>query len=182
APLVFIIVVVALELAVVDEGLSLGIRAFAWVTLLEAALDRTQTSAPGRRIRSLHVYVDPDAHIAEPRWMEIGCSFWSSPPLDYEGDYLVMLLDMELACLQKVQAGYVDMARMSQAVLRRIRVPLYCSLRLLGGLWEYMIFGAEAPCWTEHSERNVVNNVAADHADKIHEKFTLNKFYDYAEQ
>ena len=50
--------------------------------------------------------------------MEVGHSQWSSPSLNYAWDYLVMPFDMELADLRKVPAGYVDMARMSHAVLR----------------------------------------------------------------
>ena len=186
APSLFVMMVIAMELLVLDESMPSGARAMSWVKLLKVWsslrsddlrgllpaelkcnreglhgwLDRTKTSGPGRRIRWLPVTVSAGAYLAHPSWLQAGYDIWNPRPLNFERGYFVMPMDETLQQVRHAPANYEDMARMSYMVYMHLRRPLYCD-----GGWrtseELLFQGQEAPHWTEHSERNLINNVAA---------------------
>ena len=151
APSLLLVLLVALECLVCDEAAPVGVRTSfrlqikllkVWTATrsdnlrgllpaelrllpdgLHGMLDRAKASGPGKRIRWLPVWVARDAYLARPAWLENGFGLWTSPPLDYGRDYMVMFYSEDLSWIRKAPADYADMACMSHTVFGHLRIP-----------------------------------------------------------
>jgi hypothetical protein len=75
---------------------------------------------------------------------------------------MVMFFNADLARLRKAPADYADMACMSYMVFSYLLTPGYDAISNTWKCGGDLLFQeAEYMHWTEHSERNVVNNYAA---------------------
>jgi hypothetical protein len=189
APLLLVSVAIALELYVVDELRPKYKRAFAWTKLLrlwasmrgddiqgllpetmilqrrglEAVLDRTKTSGPGRKIRWLNVFVSSEAYIVKPDWLKVGHELWSSEDMNFKRDYLLPVPDSTMESVGDKRAEYADMAIMSQLLFGELGAPHYSYKSEEWSLMDSqpLLGNHGAKFYTEHSERNFVNSHAA---------------------
>ena len=180
----------SMELYILDEDRALFLRAFAWVKLIKvwaslrsddlkgllpahikrikpgmtALLDRSKTSGPGKRVRWLSVFVSEECYIQEKTWLDVGWEIWCSEGFNYDRDYFVPMPTEDLSGTKKVPAEYTDMAALSKKVLGEIMM-LERDEDTLGGSWtegsQQLIDPEALSFWTEHSERNYVNGMAA---------------------
>ena len=168
APPLLLMILIALEMAVLDTTRPLYHRAFAWYRLFRhwaslrwddtqglvpstferrtrgvfGLLERTKTSGPGKRQDHLPVYVSQDAHIRYP-WLDAGLQLWLEGPLSFPTDYFLPLPTHDFRGALEVRAKYSDSAGFSRA--------LFATLTDKHG----KAFLSEKACrfWTEHSDR-----------------------------
>ena len=189
APQLLSSIIMALELYVEEEDKPKYKRCYAWTKLLrlwtamraddvqgllphtmvmqqrglEAVLDRTKTSGPGRKIRWLNVFVAREAFLVSGTWLQTGYDLWQTPEMDFKRDYLVPVPEATMEAVSHKKAEYPDMAVMSQMLLSELGTPVFSysldswslddSRPLLGTIG--------AKFYSEHSERNFVNSHAA---------------------
>ena len=187
APAFLVVVLVSMEILVMDTSAPLYLRAFCWVKLLKVwmalrsddteglvpgdlamterglsgLLDRTKVSGPGRKVRWLPVFIRRGACVAVPEWLETGYGLWTSPPLNFQRDYMVPLSAKGWDGVRRAPAGYSDMVTASRAVFRTLKVPVWDDDDQWLGSDKYLLDGPLITYWTEHSERNFLNNHAA---------------------
>ena len=188
APALALIIVMALESVVVDEGQKKFVRAFAWTRLLKlwtssrandlqgilpehmvmtsqglrGVFDRTKTSGAGRRIRWLPFFVCRDAWLLHRGWLAVGFDIWSSEGFSFARDYLVPRPTKGLTSCQPVMASYVDMSTMSKRLLWELMRPCFSELGEPTASGEPLFDDARVVAvFTEHSERNFMATLAS---------------------
>ena len=187
-PIVFL---VALELYVVSDR-ELYKRALAWVKLvkvwtgmrfddtlgvvpstfhwgpkgLQAKLERTKTSGPGKRVGWLPIFVSVDAYLVEPRWLEVGREIWASEGFNFSRDYLLPLPSEDLSSCRKVLADYADVTALMRQLFRELRYPSRLYEVDGSSTWmeseEAMVPSELVGFWTEHGDRRMINSLAAE--------------------
>ena len=168
APQLPLRLLLAFEEVVADLGRPVYQRAFAWYRLLRhwaslrwddtqginpgsldrrarglfAALEKSKTSGPGKKLKVLPVYVSDRAFLKLP-WLDTGLTLWRSDALAFERDYLLPLPAEDLQSSRRTQALYSDCAGFSQALLRSLKDEAGAALLL----------PEACSFWSEHSDR-----------------------------
>jgi hypothetical protein len=186
APLLVRTVIVALELYVLGPH-AIYKRAYAWVRLvkiwaslrtndlqglppallrrtsqgLSGTLMRTKTTGPGRKVKTLPIYVDAGCWLADARWLSVGAQIWESPDFSFGRDYFVPTPAKDYSRPVPKMADYMACAALGHALLADLRMPH----RAPDGTWSesesrLALRGAHL-FWTEHSERNYLSSIAA---------------------
>ena len=154
-----LVLVLSLELMVLDSSAAAYWRAFAWVR-----------HRAGRTIclgyclwggRWLPFFISRAAWLGNPEWLEAGLKIWKSDGFGFSRDYLVPRPSNNFTSCRPELASYADQATLNKGLLSKLHVPEYCN-----GRWQLSSdFLFEDPLWltvfTEHSERNLLNTVAA---------------------
>ena len=106
--------------------------------------------APAKRIRWLSVFVSKECYVVDPNWLDN----W------LVRDYLVPSPSEDLDGVKQVMAEYTDMAAISRKVLGQLKELVSSEGQWVEGP-EDLLTQAATFFWTEHSERNFVNGMAA---------------------
>jgi hypothetical protein len=120
---------------------------------LEALLDKTKTSGPGKKHRWLPIFVDVHCSVTGKQWLRTGYNLWQQDGMMFNRDYFLPLPSEDYqGCLRRM-ARYSDASAMGKALLMELRVP---------GTQELLIVCKELLLlYTEHSERNWATSLAA---------------------
>jgi len=142
APRYPIAIVLALEREVMDQDVAVCYRCHAWWHLLavwaslrfddhrglppgavqftarglEAVLERTKTTGPGKRISALPLVVSYGAYLRQPGWLLTGWRLWQEAA-PYVRDYFLVKPAAGLNATLPVELSYEQASRMSRAVL-----------------------------------------------------------------
>ena len=134
--------VLALEREVVDPGVPVCYRCFAWWLLvalwaslrfddhrglapgaiqftprgLEAVLSRTKTTGPGKRVASLPMVIGYGAYLKQPGWLEVGWRLWSEAA-PYVRDFFLVKPAASLEATTPVEISYEQASQLARAVL-----------------------------------------------------------------
>ena len=168
APQLPLRLLLAFEQVVADLGRPVYQRAFAWYRLLRhwaslrwddtqginpesldrrarglfAALEKSKTSGPGKKLKILPVYVSDHAYLAFP-WLDTGLALWRSDAMAFKRDYLLPLPAEDLQSARRTQALYSDSAGFSRSLL--------ASLKDSDG--QALLLPEACSFWSEHSDR-----------------------------
>eukprot|EP00973_Karenia_brevis_P026717 3687151-Karenia_brevis.AAC.1 len=111
-----------MENSVVDTSQPRFLRAYAWLKLvrvwaalraddvqgllpetvkifekgLQATLDRTKTSGPGKKIRWMKIYISQRSYIAVGNWLAEGLAIWDSADFAVKRDYFLLAPSKDL--------------------------------------------------------------------------------------
>jgi len=134
--------VLALEREVMDQGVAACYRCYAWWHLLavwaslrfddhrglapssvcitarglEATLERTKTTGPGKRITALPLVVSHGAYLRRPGWLAEGWRLWQEVA-PYVRDYFLVKPTAGMNETVPVELSYEQASRLSRAVL-----------------------------------------------------------------
>eukprot|EP00973_Karenia_brevis_P095340 12426869-Karenia_brevis.AAC.1 len=136
----------AMELLVVDEGQLRYLRAYTWLKLvrvwaalrsddvqgllpgtmrmfdngMEATLDRTKTSGPGKKIRWMKIYVSSASFLWDARWLTAGWEIWQSQDFSFDRDYFLMAPSKDLKGVVRRRASYHDFTRLTRIMIAQL--------------------------------------------------------------
>jgi len=142
APRYPIAIVLALEREVMDQDAAVCYRCYAWWHLLavwaslrfddhrglppgsvnvtarglEAVLERTKTTGPGKRVTALPLVVSHGAYLRRPGWLLVGWRLWQEAA-PYVRDYFLVKPAAGLNATLPVELSYEQASRLSRAVL-----------------------------------------------------------------
>jgi len=142
APRYPIAIVLALEREVLDQGVAVCYRCYAWWHLLalwaslrfddhrglppgsviltarglEATLERTKTTGPGKRVTALPLVVSHGAYLRRPGWLAVGWRLWQEVA-PFVRDYLLVKPSAGMNSTLPVELSYEQASRLSRAVL-----------------------------------------------------------------
>ena len=168
-------IVMAWERCVTDASRPTFLRAYAWLRLvklwaglrysdvqgmppaalkltdrgLAAALVRTKTSGPGKKIERLFAYVSSSCYLSASAWLPVGFDLWKELGTDAkceDRDFFLPLPSADMAGCRPILATYADASAMSQA--------LFGDLTSDGDL--PLCAAGVGLLWTEHSERATI--------------------------
>eukprot|EP00435_Cladocopium_sp_Y103_P009181 s2142_g2.t1 len=173
AKLIPMVVVAAMEIAVMSPEMARFVRSYAWYRLikiwgamrfhdtmgvdfssikldehgLSCTLKRTKTTGPGKKVSLVKVFVGFDAWLCEKDWLSEGWKQMKSLAADNmsrQRDYLLQLPRKGLQNAQNRMASYSAASAMSQALFNVLKVP---------GSDEHLLEPGGGSIWSEHSER-----------------------------
>ena len=148
APRYPVVFVLALEREVMDEDVAVCYRCHAWWHLLavwaslrfddrrglppsaveftarglEAVLERTKTTGPGKRIAALPLVVGYGAYLRHPGWLATGWRLWQEVA-PFVRDYFLVKPAAGLNAAVPVELTYEQASRLSRAVLAGLPRP-----------------------------------------------------------
>lgn len=191
APQPLVIVIIALELAMISE-LPVYAKFVAWVILikiwavfrtgdliyicprrlsltrrcLRGVVTQTKTSGPEKKIGELPFWLSRNIGLTGVDWLQLGFDIWRTDHFYKGGDYFVPMPNADFTGTRKTGASEAQIVSLCKKVLSTLTVP-----KLIGGKWRSMPSGARIlpyPLilyWQGHSERHFIPNVGA--ADTI---------------
>ena len=180
--------IAALEVAVVSESLTKGMRVVAWARLLKiygtlraddlqrlrpklvvmgesgltGTLLRTKTSGPGKKVKQLTVFIPLEAQVSGHDWLRCGYDLWKDL-VGSSADYFLPRLSPSTEGFENKLATPMDVSGMNTYVLTLLSAR--AASGLAGGLLEaggdkLVDTGLES-AWTGHSERSSLPSLAA---------------------
>ena len=187
ASMVLLCMVMALELYVLDEARPLYCRGVAWLKLvkiwaslrfddtlgirpelmiltskgLEAQLERTKTSGPGRKIRWLCFYVSSRATITGVPWLKTGFDIWQGEGMNFHRDYFMPYPTEDLSGAVQKPVDWAAASSIGRALLLDLR-----TVQRVGDCWvkgRGQMFGCKQAVlhFSEHGDRNWARSMAA---------------------
>eukprot|EP00435_Cladocopium_sp_Y103_P027089 s207_g6.t1 len=173
ARLMPVVLIAAMEIAVMNTDLARFARSYAWYRLVKVwgamrfhdtlgvdfgsikldefgmscTLKRTKTTGPGKKVSLVKVFVGFDAWLIEKDWLSEGWKLMKSLAADNmsrQRDYLLQLPRKGLESAQNRMASYSAASAMSQALFKILKVP---------GCEEHLLEPGAGVIWSEHSER-----------------------------
>eukprot|EP00435_Cladocopium_sp_Y103_P012665 s652_g3.t1 len=173
ARLLPMVVIAAMEEAVMNRDLGRFVRGYAWYRLLklwgamrfhdtlgidfgsihvdeyglQCTLKRAKTTGPGKKVSLVKVFVGFDAWLAERNWLSEGWKLWkamAAENMTTNRDYFMQLPRKGLENAQNRMASYSAAASMSQALFKVLKVPR---------TEEHLLEPGASTVWSEHSER-----------------------------
>ena len=180
-------IVMSLELYVVDEARPQYCRGVAWLRLvkiwaslrfddtlgirpelmvltasgLEAQLERTKTSGPGRKVRWLSFFVSARASITGVPWLKTGFDVWQEKGLSFPRDYFLPFPSEDLCSAVPKPVDWAAASAIGRALLLELRTVVF-----VGGCWvqgPVQMFGCRQAVlhFSEHGDRNWARSMAA---------------------
>ena len=180
-------IVLSLELYVVDETRPRYCRGVAWLRLvkiwaslrfddtlgirpelmvltsggLEAQLERTKTSGPGRKVRWLSFFVSARASITRVPWLKSGFDLWQEEGLNFPRDYFLPFPSEDLCSAVPKPVDWAAASVIGRALLLDLR-----TVSSEGGCWVQgptKLFGCKQAVlhFSEHGDRNWARSMAA---------------------
>ncbi len=187
AAMILLGMVMALELYVVDVSKPRYCRGVAWLRLvkiwaslrfddtlgirpelmvltasgLEAQLERTKTSGPGRKIRWLSFFVSTQASITGVPWLRTGFEIWQEEGMNFKRDYFMPFPTEDLGGAIQKPVDWAAASSIGRALLLDLRTVLF-----VGGCWvqgpEQMFVTKQSVLhFSEHGDRNWARSMAA---------------------
>ena len=187
AAMVLLCMVMSLELYVVDVTRPLYCRGVAWLRLvkiwaslrfddtlgirpelivltasgLEAQLERTKTSGPGRKIRWLSFFVSAKASITGVPWLRSGFGVWQGEGMCFPRDYFLPYPSEDLGSAIRKPVDWAAASAIGRALLLDLRTVVFVD-----GLWAQgpeLMFGCKQSVlhFSEHGDRNWSRSMAA---------------------
>jgi hypothetical protein len=174
-----LLLVVAMELAVMDECTPRYIRCLAWFRLtklwasmrfddtlglapssfrmhethLEGILQRTKSSGAGRKVRWLSIYIDKGATLSGEPWLERGYELWCQEGMSFDRDYLLPLPAEGMQTCRPTPASYTEATTMGRLLLGLLRKPCWDERSWYLGEERLLTVREASLFWSEHSER-----------------------------
>ena len=194
APRVPVMVLVAMEVKVLDEGAPMAVRVTAWYRLVKVygglrwddlqrlipkhvemkevglvgRMVRTKVSGPGRKVKELPLFVSRDADLTGGGWLQAGYDIWKTT-VGEERDYFIPRPTADMSGYTDKVATEVDAMIMGQAMFASLEVPVMTdeTKKVWGSKGDLFLKGALADAFTNHSERaTLVSALAAIGIDK----------------
>ena len=129
---------------------------------LEAALDRTKVSGPGRKVRWLCIFVPAKAWLLNVSWLAEDYKIWQSEDFSFKRDFLLPLHSKELVGVITLRAEYQDMTAMTCMLLQTLEIPKW-SMSTMAWInsGQAVLLSEAVSLYTEHTKRNWLNSLAA---------------------
>ena len=180
-------IVLSLELYVVDDSRPRYCRGVAWLRLvkiwaslrfddtlgirpelmvltsggLEAQLERTKTSGPGRKVRWLSFFVSARATITGVPWLKSGFDVWQEEGMKFPRDYFLPFPSEDLQSAVRKPVDWAAASAIGRALLLDLHAVVFEK-----GCWVQgpsKLFGCRQAVlhFSEHGDRNWARSMAA---------------------
>ena len=97
---------------------------------LEAQLERTKTSGPGRKIRWLSFFVSSRASITGVPWLKTGFAIWQEEGMNFRRDYFMPFPTEDLGGVIQKPVDWAAASSIGRALLLDVR-----TVQFVDGCW-----------------------------------------------
>ena len=128
---------------------------------LEAQLERTKTSGPGRKIRWLSFFVSSQASVTGVPWLRTGFGIWQEEGMNFKRDYFMPFPTEDLGGTIQKPVDWAAASSISRALLLDLRTVQFEGDRWLQGPGQMFVTKQSVLHFSEHGDRNWARSMAA---------------------